>query len=81
MGTYATIAYTLAKPITPDDANPIPFDCSGIYVGGTGNITCRFSNMSADTVINGVPAGAILPFSLSHIRAAGTTATGIVGLS
>lgn len=56
---------------------PLP---KALFVGGGGTLTLRAVDSDADVTI--VVSGAqILPVRASHIRAAGTTATGIVGLA
>lgn len=69
------------KAITPHDTNPVSPTTAAIFVGGTGNITLRLMGDTADTVLNGCIAGTIYPLRASHVRAAGTTATGLVALS
>lgn len=70
-----------ATAVTPHDTNalnPIP---NRLYVGGTGTVILRARGDGADTTFLGVPAGAILPVQAQYVRATGTTATGIIGLS
>lgn len=67
-------------PITPSDAVPMTPVPKAIYVGGGGNITLRGVDSAVDVVLVGVPVGSILPIRPSYIRAAGTTATNLVGL-
>ncbi len=69
-----------AESITPHNTNALSNVTRGIYVGGTGNITCRLLNDSADVVFTAVPVGAILPIRASHVRATGTTATFLISL-
>lgn len=66
--------------VTTHDTNALPFSTRAIYVGGAGNITARFHGASADTLLTGLLVGNVYHFSLSHIRATGTTATNIVAL-
>lgn len=50
-----------------------------VYVGGAGVVTCTPSNGNADVAIT-MPAGAILPFRVSAVKATGTTATLLVAI-
>jgi hypothetical protein len=67
--------------ITPHATNPLEQVTRALWVGGAGNIAVRFRDGSADVTIVGVPAGMVLDFAVTHVRAAGTTATNIVGLA
>jgi hypothetical protein len=49
----------------------------GVYVATAGNLECTLANASTATFI-GLLAGVIYPFSITHIRDAGTTCTGHV---
>jgi hypothetical protein len=70
-----------AAAVTTHDTNPLARGKTGmLFVGGAGNITCRFAGESSDTLLTGVLAGALLPFQVTHIRATGTTATNMVAL-
>ena len=51
----------------------------GVYVGGAGNITCRFLGDTADVTLTGVLAGAVYPFRLTHVRDS-STASNMTGL-
>lgn len=69
-----------AFAIVPSDAalvDPLP---KALYVGGAGNLTLRAVDSSADVTL-AVQAGQIVPLRASHVRAAGTTATGLVALA
>ncbi|HWJ70935.1 MAG TPA: hypothetical protein VNS79_12920 [Sphingobium sp.] len=70
-----------AFAITPHataEIDPLP---KAIYVGGGGDITLRAADSNSDAVFRNVAAGQILDVRVRYIRAAGTTATGIVGLA
>ncbi|URW75447.1 hypothetical protein M9980_13070 [Sphingomonas donggukensis] len=72
---------TRASAVVPSDSvalNDVP---KALYVGQGGAITLRGVGDVADTVWNNVPAGTILPFRPSHVRATGTTAAAILALS
>ncbi len=69
-----------AYNVTPSDTNVLPLLPKALLIGGAGAITLRAVDAAADVTIT-VVAGQCLPVRASHIRAAGTTATGIVALS
>lgn len=69
-----------ASAVTPHDTNALANVTKGLYVGVTGNITCRLVDDSADVVFTAVPAGAVLPIRVAYVRATGTTASNIVAL-
>ena len=69
-----------AVAIVPNDATPLANVTRAIYIGGAGNLSVVM--LSGDIVtFSGVQAGMIYPLRASRVRATGTTATGIVGLS
>lgn len=70
----------LAFAITPHDTNPIATLPRAVIVGGAGNVTLRAVDSGADVTI-AVVAAQVLDIRASHIRATGTTATGLVGLA
>jgi hypothetical protein len=70
-----------AITITPHATNAISPIPDYIYVGGTGDITCRLMGDSADVVFKAVPVGALLPIRAQYIRVTGTTATLMIGLT
>lgn len=69
-----------AAAVTPHNTNALPLVSKALYVGGAGNVVCRLIDDAGDVTFVGVPAGAILPIRVSHVRATGTTATDIVNL-
>ena len=69
-----------AVAVTPHATTPLDNTSKALYVGGTGNITCRLADDSADVLFTAVPVGTILPIRVTHVRATGTTATAIVNL-
>lgn len=67
-----------AAAVTKSDSTVFPVATRGLYVGGTGNVTVTMAGGVQDVVeFEAVPAGAILPISVTQVRAA-TTATLIV---
>lgn len=70
-----------AFAITPHASNEIDPLPKAIYVGTGGNITLRAAGSAADVVFKNVAPGQILDVRARYIRASGTTASDIVGLS
>jgi hypothetical protein len=68
-----------AFAVIPHDTLPLAAVTKYLYVGGTGRVTLRAMESSADVVFENVPAGAYLYVRASHVRSTGTTATAIVG--
>ena len=66
--------------IVPSDSVELATIPRAIYVGVSGDITCRSAAGSVDLVFKAVPAGSTLPFAARYIRATGTTATNMIGL-
>lgn len=53
--------------------------CRALYIGGTGNVAVTMRGGGNITYV-GLPAGAILPISVSAVLQTGTTATDVVVL-
>ncbi|WP_375285514.1 hypothetical protein [Sphingomonas sp.] len=70
---------TRARSVTPSDVVELPFLPRAIYVGGNGDVALRGED-GADAVWRNVPAGTILPFRATMVRASGTTATALLAL-
>lgn len=72
--------YGSFQAVTPNDGTPIT--CSGLYVGGAGNVTLSTALSAAAITFTAVPVGTILPITLDQgrVMATGTTATLIVAL-
>lgn len=65
--------------LAPSDSAALAKATRAIYVGGGGNL--RVTLVNGDTItLAGVLPGMIYPLRISHVRATGTTATGLVGL-
>ncbi len=64
--------------VTPSDTAAIS-KTAALYVGGAGNIVVVGVNSAAVTFYN-VPAGTLIPLSVTFVKATGTTATNIVAL-
>lgn len=67
-----------AFAIAPGD-NPLPYVTSAIYIGQGGDVTLRAVRSQSDVTYRNVPSGSYLTIRASHVRAAGTTATDLVG--
>ena len=65
--------------VVPDDGAILPFESRALWVGGGGNLTVTMSEGGSVT-FQGVPAGTLLPVSVSQVLATGTSATAIVAL-
>jgi len=68
-----------AEAIAPNDGADLTNTTRGIYVGGAGNIVATVGG--TDVTFTAVQAGTVLPIRATRIKATGTTATGLVGLS
>ena len=69
-----------ALAVVPHDSNALSDIPKALYLGTAGNIAMRGVDGAADQVWKNVPAGAILPFRASYVRATGTTAADILAL-
>jgi hypothetical protein len=67
--------------IVPDDANDLPTSTRGIYVGTTGDVVAILVGDTLATTYTAVPGGSVLPIRAKRVKATGTTATNLVGLS
>jgi hypothetical protein len=82
---YAAHTASLTAPashgfeITPDDDEDLPEVVRAIYVGGAGDLTAVLREGATLSFVN-LPAGTLLPVRASRIKAAGTTASDLVGL-
>jgi hypothetical protein len=70
-----------AFAIAPHDSNAITILPKAIYVGTGGTLVGRAVGASADVTFRNLQSGQILDVRLSHVRATGTSATDLVGLS
>lgn len=69
-----------AFAVTPSDSVALIQLPKALLIGGAGLVVLRPVDSTADVTI-AVAAGQIVPIRASHVRAAGTTATGIVALA
>ena len=65
--------------ITPSNTGSLSTPARALYVGGAGTISIQPLEGAAVTLV-GVPAGALLPISVTRVNVTGTTATNLVGL-
>ena len=65
--------------ITPSNTGSLSTPARALYVGGAGAISIQPLEGAAGTLV-GVPAGALLPISVTRVNVTGTTATNLVGL-
>lgn len=72
------LRYEHAVAVVPDDAGVIQLT-QALYVGGAGNVRVLMAG-GQDVVFVGVPAGTILPVSVTRVFATNTTATNILRL-
>lgn len=70
-----------AFAITPDDSVELPMVAKAIYVGTGGDLVLRAVDSEADATFVNLPDGTILPVRVRAVRASGSTAANIVGLS
>jgi hypothetical protein len=66
--------------VTPNDTTELPNVTRALYVGGTGDITLRLADDTAQVTLKAVPVGTLLPLRVRQIYATGTSATLLIGL-
>ena len=71
---------TDAVAVTPHDTNPLANIPTALFIGTGGTVILRGVNGAADATFTNVANGTVLPIRASHVRATGTTASGIVAL-
>lgn len=83
--TFKNFARSLTSPpehaveIAPDDHALLPHVTRALYVGGGGDVALRLSG-GGEVVLRNLQAGSLVPIRADMVRAAGTSATGLVGL-
>lgn len=80
LGPNATHPASTVIAITPNNDTVLQNDLRALYVGGAGNLSVVTAGGQTVT-FNGVPAGYILPISVTRVRATDTTATNILALA
>ncbi|WP_394659554.1 hypothetical protein [uncultured Novosphingobium sp.] len=66
--------------ITPHATNPLPQVADSIYIGVTGDVTCRLEGDSSDRLFKNCMQGTELMVRATHVRVSGTTATNLVAM-
>ncbi|RGP41507.1 hypothetical protein BPTFM16_01813 [Altererythrobacter insulae] len=67
--------------ISPDDNADLEQVTKAIYVGDGGDVTLQSLDGPSDVTFYNVPTGAILDVRVRAVKAAGTTASNIIGLA
>ena len=67
--------------VTPSDTGELPLLPKALYIGGGGSLVVRAIDSDADVTFANVAAGTILDIRIIAVRATGTTATNLIGLS
>lgn len=67
--------------VTPHDTAELPLLPKALYIGGGGSLVVRAIDSDADVTFVNVADGTILDIRIIAVRATGTTATNLVGLS
>lgn len=79
VATLAPAAGSRGFAITPSDTTTFANRPRMVWVGGTGNVVALLAGDTVPVTFTAVPAGVMLPISVSKIMAA-TSATLLVGL-
>lgn len=69
-----------AAAVTPSDTTNLTKNSDALFIGGAGNIAVVMADGSTAT-FDAVPAGTVLPISVSRVNATNTTATLIISLN
>ncbi|GEM_PF-1476534 len=69
-----------AFAILPHDSEELPLVTKAVIVGLGGEVVLRAQDSDSDVTISAA-SGQMLPIRVSHVRATGTTAGNLVGLS
>lgn len=78
MGYPSDVSADDGFPVTPSDTTVLT-NCTGIYVGGTGNVSVV--TLSGKTLaFLAVPAGVTIRLKIKQVLATGLTASNIIGL-
>ncbi len=68
-----------AAAVSPSDSVDLTVMTRGLWVGGAGNIVVTMRG-GGDVTFSGIPAGTLLPISVSRVKSTLTTATLIIAL-
>jgi hypothetical protein len=71
----------LCFAITPSDTEALPHLTKALYIGEGGNVVLRSAMGDVDVTFANLPSGYILDVRTLAVRAAGTSASAIVGLA
>ena len=77
-GNRSNAPGTAAFAITPNDSADLANVTRGLLLGAAGNV--KVDMLESGTVTLALAAGIIHPLRVKRVYAAGTTATGIIGL-
>lgn len=67
--------------VVPHDTSPLPVIPKAIRIGQGGTLVLRGVDASEDVTLLNVANGEVIDIRASHIRATGTTCSGIVALA
>lgn len=67
--------------VVPHDVNPLPVLPKALRVGQGGTLVLRGVDVTQDVTLLNVANGEVIDIRASHVRATGTTCTGIVALA
>lgn len=71
--------YSYAVEVTPSDVDPLDVVAQALYIGAAGDVDV--TTLGGDDVLfAAVPAGTTIPIAVSHVKAATTSASGIIAL-
>jgi hypothetical protein len=68
-------------PIIPHASNDLPMATKALYVGTGGHVMLRPIGSEADVLFRNISSGSTIDVRVRAVRAAGTTASDIVGLA
>jgi len=78
VGDSPTLPSRAPFTVAPHDTDPLPVLPRGIYVGVGGNVTLRGIDGLADVTYRNLPDASYIAVRASHVRATGTTASGLI---
>lgn len=70
-----------ATAITPNDDTDLATETRSLYVGGAGNVSVILANDADPVTLTALAVGVLHELRVRRVRATGTTATGLVGLT
>lgn len=78
-GNTGPTSATRAAAVTPSDSADLDTTTKFIWVGGVGDLKVRMAG-GDDVLFTAVPAGTLLPISVSRVYSTLTTATSILAV-